>query len=187
MPWKNAALTDTSAVIPGRALLDATKAAADDATVDLALPAGSGLFALRGEQHTTTIRALDGELPKYAALFPTEFAHIATVEIAVQRVALVSPKKDGPVRLTFTGDGTLVLESGSGDDAQALDAVDTALNGDGLTIAFNPAFLLDGLNVLTDESVTLGFTSSTKPTVLRGHGSDDQALRYLLMPIRQTD
>ncbi|MFB7030947.1 MULTISPECIES: DNA polymerase III subunit beta [unclassified Streptomyces] len=193
VPWKDSTLPDTGAVIPGRALLDAVKAVADDATVDLALPVGSnGLFALRGEQHTTTIRVLDGELPKYASLFPTEFAHTATVEIAalkaaVQRVALVSPKKDGPVRLTFAGDGTLVLESGSGDDAQALDAVDTALDGAELTISFNPAFLLDGLSVLTAESVTFGFTSSTKPAVLRGHGSDDQALRYLLMPIRQTD
>ncbi|WP_411078351.1 DNA polymerase III subunit beta [Streptomyces sp. cmx-10-25] len=192
VPWKDAALPDTGAVIPGRALLDAVKAVADDATVDLALPERGGLFALRGEQHTTTIRALDGELPKYSSLFPTEFAHTATVEIAslkaaVQRVALVSPKKDGPIRLTFTGDGTLVLESGSGDDAQALDAVDTALDGDGLSIAFNPAFLLDGLSALTAESVRFDFTSSTKPAVLRGHGSDDHALRYLLMPIRQTD
>ncbi|MGA4980191.1 DNA polymerase III subunit beta [Streptomyces cinereoruber] len=192
VPWKDAALPDTGAVIPDRAFRSVVKAVAGDATVDLVLPDGGGLFALRGEQHTTTIRALDGELPKYASLFPTEFAHTATVEIAVlkaavQRVALVSPKKDGPIRLTFAGDGTLVLESGSGDVAQALDAVDTALNGAELSIAFNPSFLLDGLSALTAESVTFGFTSPTKPAVLRGHGSDDHALRYFLMPIRQTD
>ncbi|GGY82771.1 DNA polymerase III subunit beta [Streptomyces omiyaensis] len=193
LPWKDAALPDTNTVVPGRALLDAAKAAADGATVDLVLPADSnGLFALHGEHHTTTIRSLNGELPKYASLFPTEFAHTATVEIAalkaaVQRVALVSPKKDGPVRLTFTGDGTLALESGTGDDAQALDAVDTALDGAELAISFNPTFLLDGLSALTTEAVTFGFTSPTKPAVLRGHSSDDQALRYLLMPIRQTD
>ncbi|MFF9410380.1 hypothetical protein ACF1B0_33365 [Streptomyces anandii] len=50
--------------------------------------------------------------------------------------------------------------------------------------AFDPAFLLDGLNALTTESVDFHFTTSTKPAVLRGHGSDDHALRYLLMPIR---
>ncbi|MGW6557594.1 hypothetical protein [Streptomyces hydrogenans] len=112
---------------------------------------------------------------------------IAAPKDAVQRVALVSPKKDGPVRLSFTRDGTLRMESGTGDDAQALDTVDTALDGSELTSAFNPTFLLDGLGTMTTEAVTFGFTSPTKPAILRGHSSDDQALRYLLMPIRQTD
>ncbi|RSS67698.1 DNA polymerase III subunit beta [Streptomyces sp. WAC06128] len=175
LPWKDADLADTSAVIPG-----------------LALPTGSsGLFTLRSEHTTTTIRALEGDLPKYDALFPTEFAHTATVEIAAlkavaQRVALVSTKKDAPIKLTFAADSTLVLEGGTDDDAQAVDNVDTTLDGGELTIAFNPAFLLDGLNALTTESVQFDFTSPTKPAVLRGHGSDDQALRYLLMPIRLT-
>ncbi|MFE1198511.1 DNA polymerase III subunit beta [Streptomyces olivaceoviridis] len=192
LPWKDADLADTSAVIPGRALIDAAKATADDTTGDLALPTGgSGLFTLRSEHTTTTIRALEGELPKYDALFPTEFAHTATVEIAAlkaaaQRVALVSTKKDAPIKLTFTADG-LVLEGGTDDDAQAVDNVDTSLTGGELTIAFNPAFLLDGLSALTTQSVQFDFTSPTKPAVLRGHGSDDQALRYLLMPIRLTN
>jgi hypothetical protein len=192
LPWNDADLPDTSTVIPARALTDAAKATADDTTVDLALPTGSsGLFTLRSEHATTTIRALEGELPKFEALFPTEFAHTATVEIAAlkaaaQLVALVSTKKDAPIRLTFTADSTLVLEGGTDDDAQAVDNVDTSLTGGALTIAFNPAYLLDGLNALTSESVQFDFTTSTKPAVLRGHGSDDQALRYLLMPIRLT-
>ncbi|WP_037613786.1 DNA polymerase III subunit beta [Streptomyces albus] len=189
LPWKTAGLADTSAVIPGRALADAAKATADDTTVGLTLPtSGSGLFTLRSEHATTTIRALDGELPKYGALFPTEFAHTATVEIAAlkaaaQRVALVATKT-APIKLTFTAESTLVLEGGSDDDAQAVDNVHTSLTGGELTIAFNPAFLLDGLNALTTPSVQFDLTSPTTPAVLRGHGSDDQALRYLLMPIR---
>nr|AAF68381.1 putative DNA-polymerase III, beta chain [Streptomyces coelicolor A3(2)] len=180
LSWKDANLPDTSAVIPGRALRRA-KATADDTTVDLALPTGdAGLFTLRSDLTTTAIRALEGELPKYDALFPTEFAHTATVEIAplkaaAQRVALVSAKKDAPIKLTFTADSTLVLEGGTGDDAQAVDSVDTSLTGGELTIAFNPAFLLDGLNALMAESVQFDFISPTKPAVLRAHDGDDQA------------
>ncbi|RZB13791.1 DNA polymerase III subunit beta [Streptomyces sp. F001] len=190
--WKNCDLTaDCTALAPGKPLLDAVKAVADDTTIDLALPdaAGvNGLFTLRTDHSTTTLRGLEGDLPKYQSLFPTEFNHTATVEIAalkdaVQRVALVAAK-ESPLRLTFAADDTLVLEAGTSDDAQAVDNVDTNLDGDELTVAFNPAFLLDGLNTLTAESVDFHFTTSTKPAVLRGHGSDEQALRYLLMPIR---
>ncbi|MDQ1022589.1 hypothetical protein QF035_000171 [Streptomyces umbrinus] len=36
------------------------------------------------------------------------------------------------------------------------------------------------------EAVDFHFTSSVKPAILRGHGSDDQGLRYPLMPVRLT-
>ncbi|GHF33845.1 DNA polymerase III subunit beta [Streptomyces fumanus] len=178
---------------PGKAFLDTTKAVADDTTVDLAFPdtsATNGLLTLRTENSTTTLRGLVGDLPKYRNLFPTEFNHTATVDIAalkdaVQRVALVATE-EFPLRLTFAADSTLVPEAGTSDDAQAVDNVDTSLDGDELTVAFKSAFLLDGLNALTTESVDFHFTTSTKPAVLRGHGSDDQALRYLLMPTRLT-
>nr|WP_024126093.1 DNA polymerase III subunit beta [Streptomyces sp. FR1]AHE38711.1 Hypothetical protein pFRL2_36c [Streptomyces sp. FR1] len=192
LAWKDADLPDGTAVIPAKALADATKATADDTTVDIALPTGnSGLFVVRSENHTTTIRALEGELPKYESLFPTEFAATATVEIAAlkaaaQRVALVSTKKESPIKLTFSADGPLVLEGGTSDDAQAVDNVDVNLDGGELSIAFNPTFLIDGLNALNAESVQFQFVSATKPAVMRGAGTDDQALRYLLMPIRLT-
>ncbi|MDQ0955859.1 DNA polymerase III sliding clamp (beta) subunit (PCNA family) [Streptomyces phaeochromogenes] len=64
-----------------------------------------------------------------------------------------------------------------------------ALEGGDLNIAFNPGFLIDGLNALTTaaaEAVDFHFTSSVKPAILRGHGSDDQGLHYALMPVRLT-
>jgi DNA polymerase III subunit beta len=195
--WKHCNLdADHTALAPGKDLLDAAKAAAEAVTLDLTLagtPGASGLFTLRDAHHTTTLRSLEGSLPAYNSLFPEEFAHTATVDIAplkeaVQRVALVATGNT-PVRLTFTTDGTLVLEAGTSDEAQAVDNVTTALTGGDLNIAFNPGFLIDGLNALTTESaeaVDFHFTSPTKPAILRGHSSDDQGLHYALMPVRLT-
>jgi DNA polymerase-3 subunit beta len=109
---------------------------------------------------------------------------IAALKAAAQRVALVSTKKESPIKLTFSADGTLVLEGGTSDDAQAVDNVDVDLEGSELSIAFNPSYLIDGLNALSAESVRFEFVSPTKPAVMRGAGTEDQALRYLLMPVR---
>ncbi|MFJ9729270.1 DNA polymerase III subunit beta [Streptomyces sp. NPDC101209] len=189
LPWKTCDLSgDRSALAPAKGLLDAAKACADD-LVDFTLPGNSsGLFTLRSQQRTSTLRALEGDLPKYKALFPTEFTHTATVEIAplkeaVQRVALVTTK-EAPLRLTFRAD-TLLLEAGTQDEAQALDNVATTLDGDGeISLAFNPTYLLDGLNALTSPAVEFQIVTNTKPVVLRSPGTDDDSLRYLLMPIR---
>lgn len=183
-------LPQDSALIPAKPLLDAAKAAADNPTVDLSLPGRHGILSLSGDHSATTIRAMGGELPAYTKLFPTEFAYTATVDTAaltaaVKRVSLVATK-DSPLRLHFANN-SLRLEAGTSDDAQALDNVDTSLDGNDLTVAFNPTFLLDGLTALAADAVQFQFTSPTKPAVLRGARANDRALRYLLMPIRLTN
>jgi DNA polymerase-3 subunit beta len=65
---------------------------------------------------------------------------------AVKRVALVA-ERNTPVRLRFS-DGQVDIEAGTGDDAQASEAVEASLDGPEIEIAFNPGFLLDGLGAL---------------------------------------
>jgi DNA polymerase III sliding clamp (beta) subunit (PCNA family) len=54
-------------------------------------------------------------------------------------------------------------------------------SGDTFEIGFNPAFLIDGLDSIDDETVTVQFISPLRPGLLRG--SDDSSF-YLIMPIR---
>ena len=61
-------------------------------------------------------------------------------------MALVA-ERNTPVRLSFE-QGVLILEAGSSDDAQAVERVDAELEGDDISIAFNPTFLLDGLSAI---------------------------------------
>jgi DNA polymerase-3 subunit beta len=109
---------------------------------------------------------------------------------AVKRVALVA-ERNTPVRLTFAA-GELQLDAGTGDEAQATESLACSLEGDSLTIAFNPSFLLDGLGALDATVARLSFTTPSKPAVLTGGAGGDAgsesgsggAYRYLLMPVR---
>jgi len=58
--------------------------------------------------------------------------------------------------------------------------------GEPITTAFNPQFLLDGLGALSSSSARLLFTSSNKPVVLRpdATGADGTDYTYLIMPVR---
>jgi len=62
------------------------------------------------------------------------------------------------------------------------------LEGDDISTAFNPGYLLDGLGALNQPYVRLDFTHASKPAVLTGMdsigGTEDSSFRYLLMPIR---
>ncbi|MFJ9679917.1 DNA polymerase III subunit beta [Streptomyces sp. NPDC101194] len=187
---------DASAValVPAKTLLDTAKALTSGDTVTLALSgsgAGEGLIGFEGAGRRTTTRLLEGDLPKYRTLFPTEFNSVAVIETApfveaVKRVALVA-ERNTPVRLSFE-QGVLILEAGSSDDAQAVERVDAVLEGDDISIAFNPTFLLDGLSAIDSPVAQLSFTTSTKPALLSGRpavdAEADETYKYLIMPVR---
>ncbi|MFI9588254.1 DNA polymerase III subunit beta [Streptomyces sp. NPDC052236] len=190
LPWDRLT-TDTSddahALVPAKTLLDTAKALAADHEITVALPGEQGTFGLTGERCRTTTRDLEGDLPQYKNLFPTEFSAQATVETAalteaVKRVALVA-ERNTPLRLGFEP-GTVTIEAGSSDDAQAVDRVDADLTGDDISIAFNPGYLLDGLAAIGGDKVQFNFVAPTKPALLHADGAPDGALRYLLMPVR---
>jgi DNA polymerase-3 subunit beta len=182
------------ALVPAKTLADTAKSLTGGDWVTLALASGTGgegLIGFDGGGRRTTTRLLEGEFPKYRSLLPEESASFATIETApfveaVKRVSLVA-ERNTPVRLNFTA-GQLVLEAGSGDEAQASEALDAELRGEDISIAFNPGYLLDGLGAIDAPFAQLAMTTSTKPAVLTGKQAADaesmSEYRYLLMPVR---
>ena len=195
-----------TALVPARTLAETAKALTGGAEVTLALAiagasggARDGIIGFEGgpsgSLRRTTSRLLEGEFPKYRSLLPSESsatAEVSTVQLveAVKRVALVAAR-NAPVRLGFSADG-LVLEAGGADDAQASERLECGWEGaEPLQIAFNPAYLLDGLAAVDSDATTLSFTGPTRPAVLTGKRDGDAAVdasladyRYLLMPVR---
>ena len=183
---------DVQALVPARTLADTAKSLAGADVVHLALAeGGEGLMGFEGDGRRTTTRLLDGEFPKYRALLPTETVTLASIDTAdlveaVKRVALVA-ERNTPLRLTFSG-AEVTLSAGTGDEAQASEAVECSLDGDDVEIAFNPQYLLDGLGALDAPVTRMAFTQASRPAVITG-AADHAApardeYRYLLMPIR---
>lgn len=196
---------EAAVLVPARTLADAAKAVTAGSDVHLALGAGSSvgeerLLGIRSAGKRSTTRLLDAEFPKFRQLLPAEHTALATVGIAelteaIKRVALVADR-GAQVRMEFS-DGALHLSAGADGVGMAEEDLEVEFAGEPLTIAFNPTYLTDGLGSLHSERVTFGFTTSSKPAVLRpaGEGGLDAAgpgpfpavdtdYVYLLMPVR---
>ena len=203
LPWRPADESlSTTALVPAKTLADTAKALTGGAEVTLALTSaavGEGMIGFEGGGRRTTTRLIDGEFPKYRALLPDTAAASAEVATgpfveAVRRVQLVSvvAARNAPVvRLSFSADG-VVLEAGGQDDAQASERLECGWEGEPMSIAFNPAYLLDGLTAVDSDTTTLSFTAPSRPAVLTGKRTADgdagdaagSSYRYLLMPVR---
>ena len=196
-----------TALVPARVLADTAKAFGSGTEVTIALSApgtdgpGEGLVGFSGTStnatRRTTTRLLDGEFPKYRTLFPSEQQVTARIDTAslvesLKRVALVA-ERSTPIRLSLA-DGQATLDAGSSDEAQASESLEADIEGNGITVGFNPGYLLDGLNVLDAPVSQFSFTEEGKPVVLTGLLSADADpasaspvdadYRYLLMPVR---
>jgi DNA polymerase III subunit beta len=195
-------------LVPARALAETARALTSGAEVAIALalpgegdPAdrgsgigaaaagGDGMIGFEGGGRRATTRLLGGEFPRHQALLPSHVnstAEMSTALLAeaVKRVALVA-ERNTAVRLAFTP-GQLVLEAGTGDEAQAVEVLEAAYDGDELSIAFNPQYLLDGLTAIDSDIVRMSFTEPGKPALITGKPAPDghPDYRYLLMPIR---
>ena len=180
------------ALIPARQLSETAKALGASGSVQIALGGGGdGLIGFEAGQRQATTRLLDGEYPKVTSIFPSSVdteavIETAALEEAVKRVALVA-ERNTPVLLKFT-DGQVAIEAGTGDDAQASEAVEAVLHGPEIQIAFNPQYLLDGLHAVGQPWSRLSFTQPSRPAVLTGQSEADSdtdaSYRYVLMPVR---
>ena len=90
----------------------------------------------------------------------------------VKRVALVADRNT-PLRLTFE-EGQVIVEAGTGDEAQAVESLTCTYSGEPLTIAFNPQFLQEGVGALVGEHTEISFTTPTKPAVIAGRSDADK-------------
>ncbi|WP_374928343.1 DNA polymerase III subunit beta [Kytococcus sedentarius] len=182
------------ALVPSRTLSDTAKSLGAVGSVDIALgdeAGGKGLIGFSAGQRHSTTRLLDGEYPKVSSIFPTTSDTDAVMETAalieaIKRVSLVA-ERTTPVRLRFTP-GSVAIEAGTGDDAQASEAVECTLDGDEIDVAFNPGFLLDGLGALGTPFARMSFTQPGKPALLTGQaegdGEADDSFSYVIMPVR---
>ncbi|HEV2371905.1 MAG TPA: DNA polymerase III subunit beta [Streptosporangiaceae bacterium] len=218
LPWNPARPgLSASVLVPARAMLDTARSLTSGAEVliALALPGegdqgGEGMIGFEGAGRRTTTRLLGGEFPPYRSLLPdhaTAVGELATAPFseAVKRVALVATHNTA-LRVSFSP-GQAVLEAGTGDEAQAVEALEASyeflgyaegeqpahadspestFGPDGLEAAFNPTFLLDGLAAIDSDTARMAFTKPGRAVLITGKpgpgGVSDY--RYLLMPIR---
>ncbi|PFG21148.1 DNA polymerase III subunit beta [Serinibacter salmoneus] len=194
IPWHPATTgVSASALVRARTLSEVAKSLTSSGSLSLSLPTGVGteIVGFEAGGRRTTSLLVDGEYPPVRRLFPestTSHAVVPTAALieAARRVALVA-ERNTPIRLEFS-EGQAILEAGQGEDAQASEAVEAQLDGEAITTAYNPGYLLDALGAVGTDYTRIAFTHGTKPSVITGLAEADSAVddsfQYLIQPIR---
>lgn len=176
---------DQRVLVPSRALNELMRM----------LGSGSGDVSLRLGTHdatfqvgdvTLTTRLIEGEFPNYRALIPSGYPNRLVVGRealldAVRRVKLLARDATTPVRIALRATG-IELTVITTDWGTATEDVDAKYEGAEMTVAFNPNYLIEGVEAVTGEDVSLETLDALKPATLRPTDGDEYL--YLLMPVR---
>lgn len=205
LPWNpSSGRTEGAALVPARVLGETAKSMTSGEVVTLSLAgssAGDGLIGFEGDGpagvREITTRLLDGEFPKVRHLMSVQAAvtvraNTAEVIAAVKRVGLVA-ERNTSLRMLI-GDQAITLEAATGDQAQAVEALEAVVTdetGAGLAMTaagFNPHYLSDALSALDAPYVHFAFTAPGKPCLITAlnelDGEQQTDYRHVIMLMR---
>jgi DNA polymerase-3 subunit beta len=170
-------------LVPSRALAELNRVVAGADQVTLRLASDEASFEV-GETRLTT-RLIEGDFPNYRQLIPQSYPNRLIVGKepflnAIRRVKLLA-KDATPVRLTLRPDG-LELVAVTQDVGQAREDLEAKYEGSEMVVAFNPEFLIDGVEAITGDEVQLETLDALKPATVRS--TENPNYLYLLMPVR---
>ncbi|MGH9029503.1 MAG: DNA polymerase III subunit beta, partial [Acidimicrobiales bacterium] len=130
-------------------------------------------------------RLLEGSYPDFRQLIPEQYQnrlHVGRESLvsALRRVRLLVRDNMTPVRLSMRANG-VDLSVVSQEVGDASETVDGDYTGEDLVIAFNPSYLIEGVDAVLDDEVFIEADDPARPATVRAAGRDD--FRYLLMPV----
>jgi len=184
MPGTSVLAEGQKVLVPSRALNELSRVLPDEGEVTLRLGDRDAAFEIEGTRLVT--RLIEGEFPNYQGLIPSGQSNVLSVGRgplldALRRVKLLA-REATPVRLVMKPDGDLELLAVTQDVGQAHDAVEAKFEGTELTVAFNPDYLLQGLEVCPGDELRIETLDALKPALIKS--VEGTEFLYLLMPVR---
>lgn len=176
---------DFQAVIAGSFLQEIASMPRTDDALKLALAENQIVVTY---QDTVFInRRIEGNFPNYRQLLPDSHATRVSMDVdhlvaGVKRTSLLG-QSSSPVKFDINiASQTAQLSAMTQDVGSAQETLPCAGEGEDVEIAFNYAYVLDGLASVGTDKVFLEVQSSLKPGIFKADEGED--FLYLVMPVR---
>ena len=174
-------------ILPKKTLLELGKLLAEGEG-DIQFEAGENHLFFQVGDRMLISRVIDGQFPAYERVIPK--GNDKTIEFdrdrltnAVKRVALLSNERSRAVKVEIDS-GRVDVTSSSSEFGEAREQLPVDYSGTALAISFNAQYVLDFLNVVETEVVSLSLKDEVSQAVMKPIGADGYDYTYVIMPMR---
>ena len=147
------------------------------------------------DKSSITCRLIDGKFPNYEAVIPKDNPNVLTIDRqlflnSVRRVSIFSNKTTNQIRIKIAG--TLLNISAEDFDFsnKADENLECQYSGDDIQIGFNSKFLIEMLNNLESDMITLSMSHPNRAGIIRPlneNGESKETITMLVMPVMLND
>ncbi|GBG02319.1 DNA polymerase III subunit beta [Azospira sp. I13] len=172
-------------ILPRKTVLELNRLLADsDEALDITLTANQVRFAFGNV--VLVSKLIDGKFPDYERVIPAtlknslELGRTALLQSMV-RAAILTNEKFRGVRLVLQGNSLKVMAANA-EQEEAQEELEVDYAGDSLDVGFNVGYVLDVLNNVSSDTVTLNFNDANSSALVTVPGNE--RFKYVVMPMR---
>jgi DNA polymerase-3 subunit beta len=171
--------------VPARALRELARIIGQGGAEEVALSLDRNQAVFRAGGVVLSSRLIEGQFPSWRQLIPESFDH----EVRLPREELLEvarrisqlAQRNAPLRFAFA-EGELTIAAETPEVGDASEAIPAPYSGEALEIAFNPQFVVEGIESVDGEELVMKLSSPLRPGLLEPIESEN--FSYLVMPIR---
>ncbi len=176
-------------IVPNKAILELSRLLQTKGSVELRCGENQIAFLMnddRGFSVLLTSKLVEGNYPNYRQVIPGEAAERVTLAreeflSALRRAEIMTSDKSNSVKLNFTRNN-LTITANTADIGEVRETLAINYKGKDVSIAFNPAYLMDPLKAVETDEVFFDLTDDLSPGVVKINGP----FLYVIMPMRTT-
>jgi DNA polymerase III subunit beta len=174
-------------IVPAKAVNELNRLLQDQGEVEIRYTDNQASFTLKDEKGSSVLivsKLIEGNYPNYRQVIPNEVKERVSLireEFlhALRRAEIMTSEKSNSVKLTF-GKNNLAITANSPEVGEARESLAINYKGKEMAIAFNPKYMIDPLNALTNDEVFIELIDELSPGVLKINGP----FLYVVMPMR---
>ncbi|MFZ2522021.1 MAG: DNA polymerase III subunit beta [Minisyncoccia bacterium] len=160
----------------------------DDIKEDINITLNENQISFTYNDLYITSRIIDGVFPDYKQIIPKE----PKTEVTLLKQDLISSLKISNIfsdkfsQVVFNilpKEKKLRITTKNMDIGENVNNIDSVIKGDSLTISFNYKYIIDCFQSINSESITMYFSDTNKPLVIKG--VNDNSFLYLVMPMNK--
>src|SRR5881394_3001140 len=176
-------------IVPAKTVNELNRLLQDKGELELHYAENQASFTLKDDKGSSVLivtKLIEGNYPNYRQVIPSEtkervglvreeFLH------ALRRAEIMTSEKSNSVKMSF-GKNKIEITANSPEVGEAKETMAVNYKGPEMAIAFNPKYMIDPLNALTNDEVFLELIDELSPGVLKINGP----FLYVVMPMRLT-
>lgn len=182
------ALPKLDVTVPAKALQEVIKMLDRGSSSTVAVKFDPGQIVFEWAEQRLTSRLLEAQYPNYRQLIPRQFAHQVTIDrkgllSGLERISVIADQHNNIVKMSIVPESqSISLSVDAQDVGSGQETIAAQITGEGMDVAFNVKYLIEGLKVINTTEIQIQLNTPTSPAILSPLGS--LKMTYLVMPVQ---